>query len=74
MLKTLISEFLRLGFLRAGGMSSPPGQNCPDQEEQLQWRRDPLSHPALQAMTPAQLGDLPFDGRRIHTGPSAGRC
>ena len=27
------------------------------------WRRDPLSHPALQAMSQRELGDLPFDPR-----------
>lgn len=30
-----------------------------------EWRRDPLSHPALQAMTPRELGDLPFDPRDV---------
>ena len=29
------------------------------------WRRDPLSHPALQAMSQRELGDLPFDPRAI---------
>lgn len=26
----------------------------------LQWMRDPLSHPALQAMNERELADLPF--------------
>jgi len=25
------------------------------------WRRDPLTHPALAAMSPRELADLPFD-------------
>jgi len=30
------------------------------QELRLQWRRDPLSHPAIEAMSERELGDLPF--------------
>jgi len=29
-------------------------------EERLRWLRDPLSHPALEAMTQRELGDLPL--------------
>lgn len=29
------------------------------------WRRDPLSHPVLQQMSQRELGDLPFDPRRV---------
>lgn len=29
------------------------------------WQRDPLSHPALQAMSQRALGDLPFDPRGV---------
>ncbi|HIP80061.1 MAG TPA: hypothetical protein EYH07_16575 [Kiloniellaceae bacterium] len=29
------------------------------------WDRDPLSHPALQAMSQRELGDLPFDPRAL---------
>lgn len=29
-------------------------------EERVQWLRDPLSHPALEAMSARELGDLPF--------------
>jgi hypothetical protein len=29
------------------------------------WRRDPLSHPALRGMTQRELGDLPFDPRAV---------
>lgn len=34
-----------------------------------QWRADPLSHPALQAMSLDQLADLPFDPMRISEEP-----
>ena len=33
------------------------------------WRRDPLSHPALQRMTLTELADLPFDRTRCPDGP-----
>lgn len=33
--------------------------------EAASWRRDPLSHPAVQAMSQRELGDLPFDPRRV---------
>lgn len=29
------------------------------------WRRDPLAHPALQAMSQRELADLPFDPRDV---------
>lgn len=29
------------------------------------WRGDPLAHPALRAMSQRDLGDLPFDPRRV---------
>ncbi|PSH70781.1 hypothetical protein CU102_01665 [Phyllobacterium brassicacearum] len=29
------------------------------------WHRDPLSHPALEAMCLDQLADLPFDPRTV---------
>jgi hypothetical protein len=31
------------------------------------WRRDPLSHPALQAMCLDELADLPFDPRNLRS-------
>ncbi|WP_422369369.1 hypothetical protein [Pelagibius sp.] len=31
--------------------------------QQAAWRRDPLSHPDLQAMSQRALDDLPFDPR-----------
>ncbi|MDF0599971.1 hypothetical protein P1J78_04435 [Psychromarinibacter sp. C21-152] len=43
---------LRTAFRRA----APP--RPPDPE--LQWRRDPLSHPDIQAMSERELADLPF--------------
>ena len=30
------------------------------QDLRLQWRRDPLSHPAIKAMSERERGDLPF--------------
>jgi hypothetical protein len=36
-----------------------------DGRHEAAWRRDPLSHPALQRMTQRQLGDLPFDPRAV---------
>jgi hypothetical protein len=32
----------------------------PDTEDE-DWRCDPLAHPALEAMSPRELADLPFD-------------
>lgn len=32
----------------------------PSTEVTLQWMRDPLSHPSLQAMGERELADLPF--------------
>ncbi|MEK1853594.1 MAG: hypothetical protein AAAC48_17450 [Phyllobacterium sp.] len=31
----------------------------------VDWRRDPLSHPALRTMCLDQLADLPFDPRAV---------
>lgn len=31
------------------------------------WRRDPLSHPALQVMCLDELADLPFDPRGLRS-------
>ncbi|WP_210302614.1 hypothetical protein [Phyllobacterium sp. 628] len=31
------------------------------------WRRDPLSHPALQAMCLDELSDLPFEPRALRS-------
>jgi hypothetical protein len=49
------------------------GSSDDDTEE---WRRDPLSHPALRAMSLTQLADLPFDPYCISNeeepGPSMG--
>lgn len=32
---------------------------------EARWRRDPLSHPAIRAMSPREIADLPFDPRAI---------
>lgn len=42
-----------------------PGLKHETAARQSGWRRDPLSHPALQAMSERDLADLPFDPRRI---------
>lgn len=53
-------------MLRAAASPWPAGgEPCEDEER---WRLDPLSHPALRAMSPAQLGDLPF-GRSCPSPP-----
>lgn len=37
------------------------------------WRRDPLAHPALEAMSVRELADLPFDRYRLlQDAPKAG--
>ena len=33
--------------------------------EILNWQRDPLSHPVLEAMGLDELADLPFDARSV---------
>ncbi len=35
----------------------PVDQSADDED----WRRDPLAHPVLAAMSPVELADLPFD-------------
>jgi hypothetical protein len=37
-----------------------PGTPVIDQDTRLRWLRDPLSHPALEAMSERELADLPF--------------
>jgi hypothetical protein len=34
---------------------------APSEEERAGWLRDPLSHPALEAMSGRELADLPFN-------------
>lgn len=41
-------------------LTSPSRASRPTNDQALQWVRDPLSHPALQAMGERELGDLPF--------------
>ncbi|WP_299400201.1 hypothetical protein [Pelagibius sp.] len=50
-IRTLTSLLVRLG-----GKTGRPGA-----QPSVGWRRDPLTHPALQAMSQRELGDLPFD-------------
>ncbi|MBA8901640.1 MULTISPECIES: hypothetical protein [unclassified Phyllobacterium] len=42
-------------------------RSVPDEDAADHWRRDPLSHPALQAMGLDELADLPFDPRRLRS-------
>ncbi|NIA71018.1 hypothetical protein HBA54_20675 [Pelagibius litoralis] len=42
-----------------------PGLDGEAAARRIAWRRDPLSHPALQAMSQRDLGDLPFDPRVV---------
>jgi hypothetical protein len=37
-----------------------------DRDPANDWYRDPLSHPALEAMELDELADLPFDPRAVH--------
>ena len=43
-----------------------------DVERKMQWLRDPLAHPDLEAMSERELADLPF--ARGHSGRSAEAC
>lgn len=54
----------RKGVLNSPSFRRFAGANG-DVERWSQWLRDPLSHPDLQAMSPTQLADLPFDPKRI---------
>lgn len=49
MLKFLLSYLSRVSV-----------QQAPDPALRLQWIRDPLSHPILDAMSERELADLPF--------------
>jgi hypothetical protein len=43
--------------------------------DEQDWRRDPLSHPVLEAMSPRELADLPFDRRyRLGRDEPSGFC
>ncbi|PSH63916.1 MULTISPECIES: hypothetical protein [Phyllobacterium] len=37
-----------------------------DRDPANDWYRDPLSHPALEAMELDELADLPFDPQAVH--------
>jgi hypothetical protein len=52
---------IRIAFREALRTPSRAGRLGPN----VAWRRDPLSHPALRAMSQRDLGDLPFDPRRV---------
>jgi len=52
---------IRTAFREAFRTPSRAGRLGPD----VAWRRDPLSHPALRAMSQRELGDLPFSRHSI---------
>ncbi|WP_309083253.1 hypothetical protein [Chelativorans sp.] len=55
----MLQVFLRpLKLLRRGALE-PWREAAGDAE---QWRRDPLSHPALAVMSPREIADLPLAG------------
>jgi hypothetical protein len=39
--------------------------NCPLDDRQMQWLRDPLSHPDILLMSERDRADLQFDASRI---------
>lgn len=50
------------------GMGRHLERICPDPDcgaDCEAWRRDPLSHPAIRAMSQREIADLPFDPRRL---------
>lgn len=49
---------ITIPFLTAIGFARPPRQR---REELVQWLRDPLSHPDLEAMSEREIADLPFE-------------
>lgn len=46
----------------------------PVPEEKLRWMCDPLSHPALEAMSERELADLPLRGRYRGARDCEGNC
>lgn len=48
-----------LKFLWSLARSRSIGRPQPQDDEEI-WRRDPLAHPALQAMSERELADLPL--------------
>ncbi|WP_136658158.1 hypothetical protein [Nitratireductor sp. XY-223] len=74
MLNILIREIFHLTVSVGSDAASVTDRNRAETERHMRWRRDPLSHPDIQAMTATELGDLPFDARRIlGTPPVNGR-
>jgi uncharacterized protein YjiS (DUF1127 family) len=53
------------------GLSIKPSDA--DWERRAEWLRDPLAHPALDAMSERELADLPFT-RGTHPNRSAEAC
>ena len=43
-------------------------------DERLVWLRDPLSHPAIEAMAERERADLPFDRGRVAPPRTACHC
>lgn len=52
-----------LFLLTSALMCSPPMHA--DFADEEQWRRDPLSHPAIRGMSLREIADLPFDPAKI---------
>ncbi|MEO3427902.1 hypothetical protein AAFN88_03530 [Pelagibius sp. CAU 1746] len=55
---------IQIPWLRWPGFPGRP-RCTPRTACEADWRRDPLAHPALRAMTQRELGDLPFDPRSV---------
>ncbi|MEK1891038.1 MAG: hypothetical protein AAAB35_26435 [Phyllobacterium sp.] len=51
-------------LMRAIWLSNDPKREHIEHEP-LDWYRDPLSHPAIDAMCLDQLADLPFDAHSV---------
>jgi hypothetical protein len=56
-------------------LDTPP-RSEPTDAERAAWLRDPLSHPAIEAMAERELADLPFDRRSFGpvANPRDGAC
>lgn len=46
----------------------------PTEAEWVGWLRDPLSHPAIEAMVERERADLPFDRGRVAIPRTARHC
>jgi hypothetical protein len=47
-------------FSRFTRLFANPGKGKVSADDELRWWRDPLSHPAIEAMSSRELGDLPL--------------